>query len=114
MKKKKRILTDFSRLGELVYSTDPAKMERIKNPPPEEQVIEAHFSRKGRGGKTVTVLKGFVADESRLKSLAKLLKTKLGTGGSVKNGEIIIQGNNRDKIMEILKGEGYRVKKVGG
>ena len=113
-KKKKRILNDFSALGDLVYSTDKEKMEKIKNPPPEEQLIEAHFSKKGRGGKVVTVLKGFTAGPENLKALAKRLKTRLGVGGSVKDGEIIIQGNYRDKVVELLKEEGYRVKKVGG
>jgi translation initiation factor 1 len=79
-----------------------------------EQYLEAHFSNKSRGGKTVTVIKGYVGNESNLKALGKLLKQKCGVGGSVKNGEIIIQGNFRDKIIEILKKENYNVKRVGG
>ncbi len=114
MSKKKKIYRDFSDLGGLVYSTNQEKQKAIENPEPSEQTIEAHFSKKGRGGKVVTVLKGFQADTDTLKSIAKRLKTKLGVGGNVKNGEIIIQGNNRDKIVDWLKKEGYRVKKVGG
>ena len=81
---------------------------------PEEQELEAHFSNKGRGGKTVTVIKGYEGNEEELRSLAKLLKTRCGVGGSVKDGEIIIQGKFRDKVMDILRSEGYRVKRVGG
>ncbi len=81
---------------------------------PNDQILEAHFSNKGRGGKTVTVISGYKGTESDLKTLAKLLKTKCGVGGSVKDGDIIIQGNYRDKIMAILKQEGYQVKRVGG
>jgi len=113
-KKKKNVWHSLSELSELVYSTDTQKMKKIKNPPPEEQYIEAHFSKKGRGGKVVTVLKGFTGDMENLKQIAKRLKTQLGVGGSIKEGEIIIQGNNREKIIELLKKEGYRVKKVGG
>ena len=79
-----------------------------------DQKLEAHFSNKGRGGKTVTVISGFVGPDADLKSLAKLLKTKCSVGGTVKDGEIIIQGNYRDKIMSILQKEGYQVKRVGG
>ena len=81
---------------------------------PDEQYLEAHFSNKGRGGKIVTIVKGFEGSESDLKGLGKLLKTKCGVGGSVKDGEIIIQGNHRDKVMQILKKEGYQVKRIGG
>lgn len=79
-----------------------------------DQYLEAHFSNKGRGGKTVTLIKGFKGSDDELKSLAKLLKTRCGVGGSSKDGEIIIQGNYRNKIIEILQKEGFRVKRVGG
>ena len=120
-KKKLNSLSDLSNLGGFVFSTNNEEdfseyannsdKEDLKN---NEQYLEAHFSNKGRGGKTVTVIKGFIGSESDLKALGKLLKQKCGVGGSVKDGEIIIQGNYRDKIIEILKKENYNVKRVGG
>lgn len=79
-----------------------------------KQHLEAHFSNKGRGGKTVTVIKGFDGDVAALKTLAKKVKQHCSVGGSVKDNEIIIQGNVREKVMEFLRGEGHHVKRVGG
>lgn len=116
MSKKK--LSSLEDLGGFVFSTNTnfeyEKEEKTETLAPKNQFLEAHFSNKGRGGKTVTVITGFEGSEDDLKSLAKLLKTKCGVGGSVKDNEIIIQGNYRDKIMEILKKEGYNIKRVGG
>ena len=116
MSKKK--LSSLEDLGGFVFSTNTnfeyEKEEETETLAPKNQFLEAHFSNKGRGGKTVTVITGFEGSEDDLKSLAKLLKTKCGVGGSIKDNEIIIQGNYRDKIMEILKKEGYNVKRVGG
>jgi len=118
MSKKK--LNNLSDLGGFVYSTnenedfssfDTSEKVALK---PEQQHLEAHFSTKGRGGKIVTVIKGFQGSEQELKALGKLLKNKCGVGGSVKDGEIIIQGNIRDKVMTILQKEHYHVKRVGG
>tara|TARA_A100001015_G_scaffold276289_1_gene334364 strand:+ start:98 stop:439 length:342 start_codon:yes stop_codon:yes gene_type:complete len=78
------------------------------------QELEAHFSNKGRAGKTVTLIKGFKGDLQELKALAKILKNTVGVGGTVKNGEIIIQGNYRDKLMQLLQEMGHTVKRVGG
>ena len=118
MSKKKKTLNDLSQLGSLVYSTNPdyqpEEEETVESLTPEEQQLEAHFSKKGRGGKIVTVIKGFEGSYEDLKQLGKELKNKLGVGGSVKDGEIIIQGNNRDKVMQILKDKGFKVKKIGG
>ncbi|MDP3353924.1 MAG: translation initiation factor [Flavobacteriaceae bacterium] len=116
MSKKKSI--NLEDLGGFVFSTNTNfnfdKEVDQETLPPKQQYLEALFSNKGRGGKTVTVIAGFVGTEDDLKLMAKLLKTKCGVGGSVKDNEIIIQGNYRDKIMEILKKEGYNIKRVGG
>jgi translation initiation factor 1 len=114
----KKKLSDLSDLGGFVFSTNDdfefEQEEAQETLAPNQQRLEAQFSNKGRGGKTVTVITGFVGSEQDLKALGKLLKTKCGVGGAVKEGEIIIQGKYRDKIMEILKKEGYNVKRVGG
>lgn len=114
----KKKLGSLSDLGGFVFSTnDDFKgnsedaLETLAN---HEQQLEAHFSNKGRGGKTVTLIKGFEGTEEDLKILGKKLKTKCGVGGSIKDGDIIIQGNFRDKVMGILKKEGYPVKRIGG
>ena len=81
---------------------------------PSEQDLRIHIDSKNRGGKTATIVKGFIGENGDLKDLGKLLKSRCGAGGSVKDGEIIIQGQFRDKIIEILSQKGYRVKKAGG
>jgi translation initiation factor 1 len=65
------------------------------------------MEKKGRGGKTVTLVRGFIGTEDDLKELGKLLKTRCGVGGSAKEGEIIIQGDFKQRIIELLKAEGY-------
>ncbi|MCF6296810.1 MAG: translation initiation factor [Flavobacteriaceae bacterium] len=116
----KKKLNSLSDLGGFVFSTNNNEDfsafadKDQKTPATTEQYLEAHFSNKGRGGKTVTIITGFQGSESNLKVLAKLLKTKCGVGGSTKDGEIIIQGNYRDKIMQILQKKGYHIKRVGG
>lgn len=118
MAKKKLGLED---LGGFVFSTDDEfdpdrynEEEPQKTLPPSEQRLEAHYSSKGRAGKTVTVVKGFEGTEEDLTTLGKELKKKCGVGGSVKEREIIIQGDVRDKVMAHLKDKGYHVKRVGG
>lgn len=114
-KKKMNSLED---LGGFVFSTNSDFNDNEETTTetlaPNKQFLEAHFSNKGRGGKTVTIITGFEGSETDLKALGKLLKTKCGVGGSVKDNEIIIQGNYREKIMKILKKEGYNIKRVGG
>lgn len=111
-------INSLSDLGGFVFSTDDNfdfnKSEEAATLPPNQQHLEAHFSNKGRGGKIVTIIKGFVGTEDDLKKLGKFLKTKCGVGGSIKDNEILIQGNHRDKIMTILVKQGYKVKRIGG
>ncbi len=78
-----------------------------------EQDLKIWLDKKHRGGKQATVIKGFVGNEEDLKDLAKILKTKCGVGGSAKDAEIIIQGDLRDKVLEILISLGYKAKKAG-
>ena len=118
MSKKK--YNSLSELGGFVYSTNDEEdflshnQDDLAVLKPIEQQLEAHFSTKGRAGKIVTIIKNFVGSEEDLKDLGKMLKTKCGVGGSIKDGEIIIQGNIRDKIIKILQKEGFKVKRVGG
>lgn len=81
---------------------------------PEKQELRIWIEKNHRGGKVATVIKGFVGRESDLEKLARDLKTKCGTGGSVKENEIIIQGDKRDAVLKILLSSGYKAKKAGG
>ncbi len=86
---------------------------------PEEKSIQIEplickYEKKGRNGKPVTIIEGFEGTEEELKAISKKIKSALGIGGSEKNGSIIIQGNNREKIMNILHEMGYKTKRVGG
>ena len=102
----------------LVYSTDDSLITenqetRGNNAMQIDQNIRLHLDRK-KGGKIATVIKGFVQTDDRLKNLAKRIKRKCATGGSIKNNEIIIQGNKRDIIKTILEEEGFKPKISGG
>ena len=105
-----------SRLG-VVYSTNPdfqyttEQFQEAQTLPPEKQRLIVGIDRRNRGGKQVTLVSGFVGGADDLKELGRALKTKLGVGGSAKDGEITIQGDFRDKVTELLKGMGYNAKR---
>jgi len=82
--------------------------------PPEQQMVYLHRESKGRGGKTVSLVKGLVLSEKDLKALAKKLKGACGSGGTIKNGVIEIQGEHRQKIADVMSKLGYKVKISGG
>ena len=104
----------------IVYSTDDQfdydydEQEEEATLPPSQQHLKIMLDRKQRKGKEVTLITGFTGAEEDLKALGKQLKSKCGVGGSVKNGEILLQGDFRDKAMQLLINEGYNVKKAGG
>lgn len=104
----------------VVYSTNPDfnfqfdEEEEVQTLPNAQQQLYVSIDRKQRGGKEVTLVEGFVGKDDDLKELGKLLKSKCGVGGTVKDNEILIQGNFRDKVFDLLTKEGYRVKKKGG
>ncbi|MEG1572124.1 MAG: translation initiation factor [Bacteroidales bacterium] len=104
----------------VVFSTDPnyafsyEEGAQVDTLPNKQQDLRIMRDSKHRGGKTATLICGFIGSEDDLQALGKLLKIKCGVGGSVKNGEIIIQGDMRDKVCEVLAKEGYKFKKAGG
>lgn len=90
--------------SDFIEEDDAAKMKTL---PPKQQKLRLSMERAGRGGKTVTIIRGFIGSEEDMNVLCKLLKQKCGVGGTVKDGEIIIQGDHRPRLLEILKSEGY-------
>jgi translation initiation factor 1 len=95
---------EYSAFGAALQNTLPSKQQNLR----------VQLDKKARGGKQVTLITGFIGNEDDLKSLGKLLKSKCGVGGSAKDGEILIQGDHRVKIVELLIKEGYHAKKAGG
>lgn len=98
----------------LVYSTDPSFQfeepgEDLATAAPDRQPFKVRLDHKNRGGKSVTLVEGFIGKEEDLEILGKKLKSYCGTGGAVKNREIIIQGDQREKVWKWLTEQGYRL-----
>ncbi len=108
---KSRLNVVYSTNPDFRYATDEQPEEQTL--PPAQQQLRVWLDRKQRAGKVVTLVRGFVGSADDLKALASLLKSRCGVGGSAKDGEIIIQGDFRDRIVEILLHEGYKAKKAG-
>ncbi len=104
----------------IVYSTasdfsyDYEQAAEAETLPPQQQNLKVLIDRKNRGGKEATLVTGFIGTDANLQALGKLLKSKCGVGGSAKDGEIIVQGNHADKVLQLLQQQGYKAKRAGG
>ena len=110
---------DWKKRDGVVYSTEPdfnfsyQQNEESATLPAKQQNLLVVLDKSMRAGKQVTLVKGFIGSSADLDQLGKLLKSKCGVGGSVKDGEIIIQGDHRDKLVLLLQKEGYKAKRSG-
>jgi len=107
---KDRLNVVYSTNPNFQYETDDA--EDAETLPKEKQALRISLDKRNRGGKKVTLITGFIGKEENLEDLGKWLKVKCGVGGSAKDGEIIIQGDFRNKICEILQKDGYQKAKI--
>ena len=111
-KKKNRVDVIYSTNPDFNYDYDQDTEQETL--PAQQQDLRVSLDKKQRKGKAVTLISGFIGTESDLKDLGKRLKSKCGVGGTVKENEIIIQGDFREKILNILLDEGFKAKKKGG
>ncbi len=111
---KDRLDVVYSTNPDFKYSKEEEEEELQETLPPAKQTLKVSIDRKQRKGKSVTLVEGFIGSEDDLKELSKVLKAKCGVGGSAKEGEIIIQGEFKQKVAEILSSLGYKVKLIGG
>lgn len=108
---------DWKKREGIVYSTSDSfeyqyqHREQSQTLPPQQQNLRVTLDKSGRAGKQVTLVTGFVGTSEDLQALGKLLKSQCGVGGSVKDGEILIQGDLREKLADVLTGQGYKVKR---
>ena len=110
---KQHPMNDWKKRLDIVYSTNPdyhynrENEESLQTLPKEKQLLRISLDKRNRKGKAVTLVTGFTGKDNDLQELGRLLKMKCGVGGSAKDGEIIIQGDHREKVLKILQKEGY-------
>ncbi|HIS34916.1 MAG TPA: translation initiation factor [Candidatus Avirikenella pullistercoris] len=109
---------DWKKRLNIVYSTNPdfqyqtEEEPEVESVPPSRQNLRITLDKRNRGGKQVTLIADFKGSEQELKDLCRFLKSKCGVGGAAKDGEILIQGDFRNKVADILKEKGYRVRVI--
>ncbi|SCD21077.1 Homologs of eIF1/SUI1 [Proteiniphilum saccharofermentans] len=111
-------MNDWKKRLDIVYSTNPdyhykeEGSEEDNTQPKEKQLLRISLDKRNRKGKAVTLVTGFIGNDDDLQELGRMLKTKCGVGGSAKEGEIIIQGDHREKVLAILQKEGYAKSRI--
>jgi translation initiation factor 1 len=110
---------DWKKRDGVVYSTSSdfefsyQQADEAQTLPPQQQSLRVQLDKSGRAGKQVTLVTGFIGTTADLETLTRLIKSKCGVGGSQKDGEVLIQGDVRDKVVQILQKEGYKAKRIG-